>query len=136
MADLVAGWSKDRSTKVGAVLVDERKRVAGVGYNGFPDRIMDHSDLLDDRDMKLSLTIHAEVNAILNCAVPTKGLNLFVTHPPCGECSKFVIQAGISKVFYWVPEGSFLERWQGSIDRAEHMFGLAGVPLLGVQRVA
>ena len=137
LAELVAGWSKDPSTGVGAVLVDDRRRVVGIGYNGFPDRVPDNPEWLNDRETKLRLTIHAEMNAILNCAVPTQGLHLFVTHPPCGEdalnCAKMVVQAGITSVTCWEPDEAFTARWG---DQHETILNAAGMFLRKIQRRA
>ena len=62
MAHLVASWSKDPSTQVGAVMVDERKVVQGVGFNGLPMGMPDERDVLSDRQRKRMLTVHAEMN--------------------------------------------------------------------------
>ena len=49
LAKLVGSWSKDPSTQVGAVIVDQKNRIVSVGYNGFPQKISDN-DRLNDRD--------------------------------------------------------------------------------------
>ena len=41
LANTVCMFSKDPSTKVGAVIVDDDKRVVSIGYNGFPKAIKD-----------------------------------------------------------------------------------------------
>jgi dCMP deaminase len=134
MADYVATASKDPSTQVGAVLVDEHRRVVGIGYNGFPDSIPDNPEWLADRETKYRLTIHAETNACLNCSVPTRGLHLFVNHPPCSDCTKFVIQAGIVSVTAWKPTEDLMSRWAASLEASQAMFSMAGVPLILVTR--
>jgi deoxycytidylate deaminase len=63
--------SKDPSTQVGACIVDTRKRIVGIGYNGFPagcsDDILPWARTADDElDTKYPYVVHAEVNAILN----------------------------------------------------------------------
>jgi dCMP deaminase len=130
LADHAATMSKDPSTKVGAVLVDDRRRVVGIGYNGFPDRIPDDCEALNDRETKLSLMIHAEPNAILNCPIPTRGLHLYVTHPPCSDCAKFIIQAGIVSVTAWSPDAVMLERWSDSFARSQSIYDMAKIPLI------
>lgn len=100
MADLVSTWSKDPGTKVGCVIVSGRKIVA-TGYNGLPEGIADLSDRLDNRDWKLSVTVHAEVNAIINAGkhgAKTEGCTIYTTFPPCSSCSAAIIQAGIVRV--------------------------------------
>ena len=100
MAELVSSWSKDPGTKVGCVLVDDR-RIIGTGYNGLPQGVSDLSDRFEDREWKLAVTVHAEVNAILNAGkhgAKTEGTTLYTTFPPCSNCSSAVIQAGITRV--------------------------------------
>lgn len=134
MADYVATASKDPSTKVGAVLVDEHRRVTGIGYNGFPDSIPDDPEMLADRETKYRYTIHAEPNSVLNCSVPTRGLQMFINYPPCSDCAKFVIQAGIVRVTTWAPTEDLMSRWASSIEASQDMFRLAGVPFEMVTR--
>ena len=96
----VASWSKDPGTKVGAVLVRDR-RILATGYNGFPQLIEDGPERYSNRELKLAYTVHAEVNSILNAArngAKTYGSTLYVTFPPCVSCSTSVIQAGVSRV--------------------------------------
>ena len=49
MVDVVSDWSKDRSTKVGCVIVDERHVVVAVGWNGFPRGVNDDADERHER---------------------------------------------------------------------------------------
>ena len=65
LARYVASWSKDPSTKTGAVIVDDYNRIVSVGYNGFPRGIRDDEERLSNRDVKLSLMVHCEINAII-----------------------------------------------------------------------
>jgi dCMP deaminase len=136
LAELVATWSKDPSTKCGAVVVNWRRRVVGLGYNGFPDRVEDRADYYADRDIKLGLVIHAEVNAILNAIGPVDGCTLFVTGPPCHDCAKFVVQAGIAQVYYRNPiapdQVSFAKRWADKIEQAQRVFEAGNVDVFGV----
>ena len=124
----VATWSKDPGTKVGAVLVAER-RIIATGYNGFPQNIEDSINRYEDRETKLALTVHAEVNAILNAAkngAPTAGSTLYVTFPPCVSCSTAVIQAGVKRVVR--PHLSTApERWLDSFARGGKLLVEAGI---------
>ncbi|MGJ9381672.1 ComE operon protein 2 [Salipaludibacillus sp. CF4.18] len=88
---------------VGATIVRDKRMIAG-GYNGSISGgkhcIDDGCYLIDDHCAR---TVHAEINAILQCAkfgVPTEGAEIYVTHFPCLNCCKSLIQAGIKKVIY------------------------------------
>ena len=124
----VAGWSKDPGTKVGAVLVSER-RIIATGYNGFPQNISDSIERYADREVKLAYTVHAEVNAILNAAksgATTDSSTLYVTFPPCVRCSSAVIQAGITRVVCPVMS-SAPERWIESFTKGRDLMEEAKV---------
>ena len=88
---------------VGATIVREKRIIAG-GYNG---SVSGGAHCIDDGcyvvDNHCIRTIHAEVNALLQCAkfgVPTEGAEIYVTHFPCVNCTKAIIQAGITNVYY------------------------------------
>lgn len=96
--------SKDPSTKVGACIVNEQKRIIGIGYNGFPYGCNDdefpwerEGDYLD---CKYPYVVHAEPNAILNSTASLQGATLYVTLFPCNECAKLIIQSGIKEIVY------------------------------------
>ena len=96
--------SKDPSTKVGACIVNEQKRIIGIGYNGFPYGCNDdefpwerEGDYLD---CKYPYVVHAEPNAILNSTTSLQGATLYVTLFPCNECAKLIIQSGIKEIVY------------------------------------
>lgn len=98
LATVISSWSKDPSTKVGAVIVDDDNRVVSIGYNGFPKGIKD-DHRLDNRDLKYDMVVHAEANALLFANAPTKGCTIY-TWPfqPCSRCASLIIQAGIRRV--------------------------------------
>jgi dCMP deaminase len=127
MAGLVASWSKDPSTQVGAVITDLRNRVISLGFNGFPRDVDDDFTLLADRDEKLRRTIHAEENALLFANRSVEGCTLYVTHPPCARCTAKLIQAGIARIVTVSPAGAFAERWKEDLDSSRAMMGEAGV---------
>lgn len=131
--------SKDPSTRVGAVIVGPDREVRASGFNGFPRGIADTPQRLDDRDTKLSLIVHAEMNAILNAArigVSTKGCTMYLlatddtgSHwggPPCVRCAVEVIQSGISEIVS-LPFKSAPSRWLQSIEHARQILSEAGV---------
>lgn len=135
IASLVATWSKDPSTGVGAVIVDEKNRVVSMGFNGFPRSVRDDDQILNNRDEKLRRTIHAEANAILFAGRSVEGCTIYVTHPPCAKCAATIIQAGIRRVVSRPPWNSFTERWADDIRSAAEMFAEADVSFnyLGIE---
>jgi dCMP deaminase len=131
IAEEVRLWSKDPGTKVGCVLVNER-RILSTGYNGFPQTISDDLDRYIDREYKLSVTVHAEANAILNAAkngTRVQGSTLYVTFPPCSQCASAIIQAGVAQIVCPDP-ASAPERWRSNFQAANDLFYEAGVKVL------
>jgi dCMP deaminase len=124
LSEFVAGWSKDPSTKVGAVIA-EGKRIVSIGFNGPPAGTHD-SDILP-RDEKLRRTIHAETNAILFARRDLTGCTIYVSRPPCSQCAAKIIQAGIKVVVARSAPKDFVERWQDDLTTASNMFYEAGV---------
>lgn len=126
LAHHVAAWSKDPSTQVGAVIVDVKRRVLAVGYNGFPRGVEDDRAVLGDRDRKLNLMVHAEMNAILNSGAFSRleGSTLYSTLYPCNECAKAIVQAGVYRVVTYRPD---TPRWKESHQVANEIFAQARV---------
>ncbi len=111
MANHVSLLSKDPSTKVGAVIFDEKRRLVSAGYNGFARGVQDKDERLLDRETKYKLTLHAEKNAIMFATGPLDGATIVVTHPCCAQCAALVIQSGIKHVVWPRPSKDFLSRW-------------------------
>ena len=119
--------SKDPNTQVGACIVNEHRKIVGVGYNGFPIGC-DDDNLPWDRegswcDTKYPYVCHAELNAILNSNTDLHGSTLYVALFPCNECAKAIIQAGIKRVVY------LSDKYQtsDSCTASRRMFDQAGV---------
>jgi dCMP deaminase len=125
----VSSWSKDNSTQVGAVIVDNKKRIISVGFNGFPAGV---NDTITSREQKLRRTVHAEVNALSFANGSVEGCTLYVTHAPCANCAAIIIQHGIGAVAFPEPEPAFLERWGESYEEAMKMFQEAGVYIMEI----
>lgn len=125
MAHLVASWSKDPSTKMGAVIVRPNKTVASVGFNGFPRGIDDSEHRLNNREEKYPRIVHAELNAILNCMERPEGYDMFVTpFTPCSACAAAIIQSGIAAV-YTIAQTP--DRWKDSFVLGAQMLQEAKV---------
>ena len=134
MAEHVAKLSKDPSTKVGAVIFDDKRRIVSAGYNGFARGVKDTSSRLHDRDTKYKLTLHAEANAILFATGALDGSTIVVTHPCCAQCAAQIIQAGIKHVVWPHPSREFLMRWKDNLTLSIDQFIEAGVEVHEVQR--
>lgn len=119
LAEHIAQWSKDDSTKVGAVIVKNKNNIVSVGYNGFPQYI---EDKWDSREEKYAKTIHAEENAILFADKNIDWCHIYVTHPPCSRCAAKIIQSGIFFVTVNKPSTDYLSRWQQDYDYMKQMF--------------
>lgn len=133
LADHIALWSKDPRTKVGAVIVDEKKRVVSLGYNGFPRGVDDISSRYEDRPTKHLFVAHAERNALDNAPLMVDDCTLYVPLVPCNECAKSIIQKGITRVVSYVPER---EGDRFNWDITSTMFIEAGVELFLIDRLA
>ncbi|HOP57704.1 MAG TPA: dCMP deaminase family protein [Bacillota bacterium] len=121
--------SKDDSSQVGACIVNQKNRIVGIGYNGFPigceDDCFPWEREGDFLDTKYPYVVHAEANAILNTSVDLSGCRIYVTLFPCNECAKLIIQAGIREVV-------FLEEKNTGTDMdkaAKRLFAAANVKL-------
>ena len=99
-AKAAQGRSKDRSTKVGAVALDDAMVIKGSGYNGFPRGVNDYRDERHERPAKYRWTVHAEMNVIAQAARPVlEGTTLILTSlHPCAICAGMLIQAGVKRV--------------------------------------
>lgn len=106
MAMLIAQRSKDPSTQVGACIVNQDHIVMGLGYNGLPRGLNDDDYPWSNKDgnftdTKYPYVVHAELNAILNSQQRLKDCIMYVTLFPCNECSKAIIQSGITELIYF-----------------------------------
>jgi dCMP deaminase len=130
-AKLVASWSKDPSTKVGAVIVDENHRVVSQGFNGFARGVTDSKTRLRTRDVKYRLVIHAECNAILFAQRQLAGCTMY-SWPlqPCAQCASMLIQVGIPRVVSVPPAADKLDRWGKDMNLAREIIEEGGASLL------
>jgi dCMP deaminase len=125
LAKLCGSWSKDPSTQVGAVIVDDNNRIVSVGYNGFPQGVEDSEERLLDREQKYDIIVHAEANALMFANKSVEGCTLY-TWPfqPCSRCAGIIIQSGISRVVSIIRKD---ERWQKNFKLASKLFEEAGI---------
>jgi dCMP deaminase len=133
LAREISTWSKDPSTKIGAVIVNDERRILATGYNGFPRGIEDTEERLKDREQKYPLIVHGEMNALMNAlysGVSVKDATIYVWGlPVCSECTKNVIQSGIKRVVILFPEQA-PEKWQKQWNElSKPMYEEAGVSI-------
>ena len=102
LAKSIAQWSKDPSSKIGAVVIGKHGQIESQGYNGFPRNIFDTNERLDDQAIKNKYMIHAELNCVFNAClngISLKNSTMYIYGGfPCAECAKAIVQAGIAKV--------------------------------------
>ena len=105
IALLSAERSKDPNTQVGACVANDQNKIVGVGYNGFPlgcsDDILPWDRTGDFLSTKYPYVCHAELNAVLNAiSTDLRNCRIYVGLFPCNECTKVIIQSGISEIIY------------------------------------
>ena len=120
---LASNRSPDERLKVGCIIVNENNRIAGIAYNGFLNGAASESILRDGHEQA---TVHAEINAIINCILTgssTVGCTAYITHHPCLHCAKTLWQGGIRKIIYEndykndplicqiIPDSDFIEKF-------------------------
>ena len=134
LARQVAGWSKDPSTKVGAVAVRDR-RILATGYNGFPAGVRDDPMILSNRELRLASTVHAEANVIAYAArdgVCLLGSTIYIWPlAPCSQCACKLIQAGIASIVF--PRYVMPMRWEENFRLARKNLVEAGVGIRTVE---
>ncbi len=130
IAHLVSTWSKDPSTKVGAIIVGDKGQIISQGYNGFPRGVHDLAERYNHRETKYKFIVHAEMNAILNALYngsSVVGASIYIHNlPVCQECAKAIIQSGIAKVYI---DTKISERWQEAWKISCTMFREAGIEI-------
>jgi dCMP deaminase len=122
IAKVVSEQSKDPSTKVGCVVVDNNKHILATGYNGFPVGMRDSDARYNDREFKLRHVCHGEANAICQCAQTGscfKDAFIFVTLQPCIECAKLIIRSGIKEVHFLIDEEANEKRERALAERGD-----------------
>ncbi len=104
VAKISAARSKDPNTQVGACIVNDKNQIVGVGYNGFPrgisDDVFSWDDSEDFLESKYAYVVHAETNAIINSVSRLDNAKMYVTLFPCNQCTKQIIQSGVTEIVY------------------------------------
>lgn len=120
LAKFVSSWSKDPSTKAGAVIVRPDRSVVSMGFNGFARTMEDNPERYLDREEKYSRIIHCEVNALIQARTGVQGCSLY-TWPfmCCDRCVVQMLQAGIVKFVYPQATSDALTRWSEAFKKTE-----------------
>lgn len=128
LAEHYSTWSKDPSTKCGAVIVAPDRTIVSVGYNGFPRGIEDTDERLNNREVKYELVVHAEMNAVLNSNASMVGCTIYIwPFLSCPRCAMHLIQAGIIRCVAPRVSEEKIDRWGPPIARTREYLEEAGV---------
>lgn len=138
MAELVATWSTDPTTRCGAVIVSPNGQIATMATNGLPEGVCDWPDRLV-RPGKLLWVEHAERRAIQDVArlgFPLSGCSMYIATipaglPPCADCARAIIGVGIDTIYVRGPY-RFEERWRESCEAGRQMFQEAEVAVIHI----
>ena len=136
VAELVSTWSKDPSTKVGAIVVGPDREIRSTGYNGLVRGVDDNKPERLERPTKYDFFEHAERNAVYNACLigaSLKGCVIYVTSMPCPDCARAIIQSGIKMVVTYKPEFDETapqNTWRDKLVFSEEMFKEAGIEYL------
>lgn len=129
LATHVSSWSKDPSTKIGAIAVSSKGQVLATGYNGFPRGIDDSEERLNTRALKYKYVVHAEKNVIYNATysgTSLDGSTVYVSGLPCcDQCALGLIQVGVTRVIMRGDPDN--PRWKESWELTKELFNEANV---------
>lgn len=140
VAELVKTWSKDMSTKVGAVVVGPDREIRSTGYNGVVRGVEDDIPERLERPTKYDFFEHAERNAVYNACLigaSLKGCVIYVTAMPCPDCARAIIQSGIKMVVtrkVEIDENSPTGTWRDKLVYSEQMFREAGIECITLEQ--
>ena len=127
IAQAMSSRSPDPSTKVGAVIVDN-KAIIALGYNHIPSRIQYVTSQIENRDWKYPRTIHAEVDAILKLGKQfVTNAVMYCTHFPCDRCAIMIVESCIKEIYTRRVPPEMLERWGDSMKLASQILQEGGV---------
>jgi dCMP deaminase len=125
IARSISSWSKDPSTKVGALAVNVERKMIAQGYNGFPKGCDDSSLFYSNRESKYARIIHAETNVICNACNSRVGLHSATIYIygmyPCPECIKLLAQVHVARIVFQLGETQNLEKWKVGFETSKSL---------------
>jgi dCMP deaminase len=120
VSKLISSWSKDPSTKVGAIAVNSERRILAQGYNGFPSGTKDDLYRYSEPFVKHQMVVHAESNVIYNACNFRVGLDHATIYVfgmyPCPECVKALGQVGVARIVFQLSDSKTVEKWKQLFD--------------------
>lgn len=129
LAREVSTWSKDPSSQLGAVAVNDDRQILSIGYNGFPRGMNDSDYLYADRESKYPRVVHAEMNVIYNATyngISLKDSTVFVYGLLiCSECAKGLIQVGVKQVYMKCINNP--EKWKEEFKKSQDYFSESNI---------
>ncbi|MBO6282032.1 MAG: dCMP deaminase family protein [Alphaproteobacteria bacterium] len=140
LAELIASWSKDPSTKTGAVVVGPDKEIRATGYNGLVRGVKDDVPERMERPTKYDFFEHAERNAVYNACLTGTSLRdctIYCTLTPCTDCARAIIQAGIKTVVTYefkLDDNDPKNTWRDKLNYSAEMFKEAGVNYIALPK--
>ena len=133
LVDAVSKKSKDRSSKIGCVVVGKNNQIVSTGYNGFPRGMEDKDDSKHERPIKYKYTEHAERNAVYNaarCGISLDGCSLYCNLAPCCDCARAIVQSGIKTVYIKTLIDDCPKRWHEEMCLANDIMSECGVSVV------
>tara|TARA_R110000782_G_scaffold187656_2_gene277794 strand:- start:234 stop:686 length:453 start_codon:yes stop_codon:yes gene_type:complete len=128
-ANELASFSKDPSTKIGALLVRD-EMIIGRGWNrlakGFED-----TDLNWSRPRKYDIVVHAEQSSIYDAAFrgnSTEGSEMYSNYAACTNCAKAIVSSGISVLYRNEPMDN--PRWMEEVEKGDKILAQGGVSIV------
>ena len=132
LALYIGTWSKDKSTKVGCVIVGTDNEIRSTGYNGFPRGANDDAGERHERPVKYLWTEHAERNAIFSAArvgVPLANCTMYLPWYPCMDCARAIVQSGIKRLVAIDPDWQH-PQWGEHFAAARDLFNEVGLDVV------
>jgi dCMP deaminase len=133
LARVASLMSKDPSTKVGCCIMAEDGTIVSLGRNGTARGADDAKWVQGSRDLKLAVTLHAELNGILNASRPVAGCTAYVYPlPTCSHCAAVLAQSGIKRVVCYGSQVG--DRWHDSAEIGKELILELGLEYTTIER--
>jgi dCMP deaminase len=129
LAKHISTWSKDPSTKVGAVITKNNKEIA-LGFNGIPSGL-DDGKYLGSRDIKIACVLHAEINAIFSTSQDLEGATMYTSSAPCSNCAAAIVQKKFARVVMPPVDFELAKRWNYHLSK--QMFDEVGIEVVEIE---